>query len=50
MQAQDMKVLGSPCSMNTNKASWQANDNRQVRNLVVIEEDQDGDPGLRTSP
>ena len=36
--------------MNTDKASWQANDRRRDRNQVVIEEDQDGDPGLRTSP
>ena len=25
-----MKVLGSPCSMNTDKASWQANERRRV--------------------
>ena len=36
--------------MGTDKASWQANDMRQERKRVVIEEDQDGDPGLRTSP
>ena len=30
--------------MTTDKASWQANDSRQDRNQVVIEEDQDGDP------
>ena len=40
--------------MNTDKASWQANDRRQDRRQVVIEvvkaEDQDGDPGPHTSP
>ena len=36
--------------MSTNKASWQVNGRRQDRRQVVIEEDQDGDPGLRTSP
>ena len=36
--------------MSTDKAFWQANDRRQDRRQVVIEEDQDGDPGLRTSP
>ena len=35
--------------MSTDKASWQANDMRRERKQVVIEEDQDGDPGLRTS-
>ena len=50
IRAQDMKVLGSLCEYDTNKASWQANDKRQERIQVVIEEDQDGDPGLCTSP
>ena len=40
--------------MDTDKASWQANDRRWDRKQVVIEvvkeEDQDGNPGLRTSP
>ena len=30
--------------MTTDKASWQANDRRQDRKEVVIEEDQDSDP------
>ena len=36
--------------LNTDKASWQANDRKQDEKTVVIEEDQDGDPGLHTSP
>ena len=40
--------------MDTDKASWQANGQKVNREQVVIEvvneEDQDGDPGLRTSP
>ena len=36
--------------MDTDKASWRANERRRDRMQVVIEEDQDGDPGLRTSP
>ena len=40
--------------MNTNKASWQANGKREEVERVLIEvvkeEDQDGDPGPRTSP
>ena len=40
--------------MDTDKASWQVNERRQGRMRVVIEvvkeEDQDGNPGLRTSP
>ena len=36
--------------MSTDKASWQADDRRRDMSQVVIEEDQDGDPGLRTSP
>ena len=30
--------------IDTNKASWQANERRRDRMRVVIEEDQDGDP------
>ena len=36
--------------VDTDKASWQADDRRRVWKIVVIEEDQDGDPGLHTSP
>ena len=35
--------------LDTNKALWQADDRRRDRRQVVIEEDQDGDPGLCTS-
>ena len=45
-----MKVLGSPCEYDTDKASWQVNDKRRDGMQVVIEEDQDGNPGLHTSP
>ena len=45
-----MKTLGSLVVIDTNKASWQANYRRRDMRQVVIEEDQDGDPGLHTSP
>ena len=35
--------------MDADKASWQANERRRVWKIVVIEEDQDGNPGLHTS-
>ena len=37
-------TLGSLAVMDTNKASWQANDMRRDERRVVIEEDQDGNP------
>ena len=48
------RYLAPLVSMSTDKASWQMNDKRGSRRQVVIEvvkeEDQDGDPGLHTSP
>ena len=49
MQAQDTKVLGSPCSTVLTRPLGKQMIEDELK-MVVIEEDQDGNPGLRTSP